>query len=62
MEKMPTCPHCKKIFTFHEIGIDNILEGKDAEEFRRNEHQTFTPEQIEFFKKAKKIYKPQQFL
>ena len=35
-----------------------ILEGKEAEEFLKNEKSSaFTPEQISFFREAKQIYK-----
>ena len=43
---MPTCPHCKKVFTFNEIGIDNILEGNENE-------IKITPEKIEPKEKIK---------
>lgn len=54
---MPTCPLCKKFFPFEMIGITNILEGEDAEEFWRNEKKSATPEQVEFFKEAIKVYR-----
>jgi hypothetical protein len=39
-----------------------VLEGKDAEEFWKKEaSQEFTPEQIEWFKEAKRIYKKYSF-
>jgi len=54
---MPECPHCHKFFPFSDIGIDNILEGEDAEEFLKNEHQVYSPEQIAFFKEAIQVYR-----
>lgn len=52
---MPTCPHCGKFTPFTDYGVNNILEGEDAEEFMRNEPAT--PEQIAFFKEAIEIYR-----
>ena len=38
------------------LGI--VLVGEEAQEFLKNEKSvTFTPEQLEFFRKAKRIYK-----
>ena len=54
---MPICPHCGKFTSFLDYGVEGILEGEDAEEFMRNEHQPATPEQIAFFKKAIEIYR-----
>ncbi len=54
---MPTCPHCGKFTSFHDYGIDNILEGEDAKEFWENESKPATEEQIAFFKKAIEIYR-----
>ena len=39
------------------IGITNILEGEDAEEFWKHEEKPATPEQVEFFKNAIKVYR-----
>ena len=54
---MPTCPHCGKFTSFADYGIDNILEGEDAEEFWRNEQQPATPEQIAAFREAIEFYR-----
>ena len=54
---MPICPHCKKFTSFAEYGIDNILEGQDAIDFRENEKTPATPDQIAFFKEALKVYR-----
>ena len=54
---MPTCPLCGRSFKFTDIGINNILEGTDAEEFMKNEKLPATPEQIEFFRQAIKVYR-----
>ena len=35
--------------------------GKEAEEFLQNQHQVFTPEQIKFFKEAKRIYNENKY-
>ena len=54
---MPKCPLCGGSFPFSDIGIHNILEGNDAEEFLKNMHQDYTPEQIAFFKEAREVYR-----
>ena len=54
---MPICPHCKKFTSFAEYGIDNILEGEEAEEFMKNDALPATPEQVAFFKEAIKVYR-----
>lgn len=39
-----------------------ILDGADAEEFWKNEEDvTFTEEQLEFYKKARRVYKEHPF-
>ncbi len=56
---MPICPHCKKFTSFHDYGIDNILEGEDAEEFIKNFENPppLTEKQKAMFRKASEIYK-----
>jgi hypothetical protein len=54
---MPICPHCKKFTSFYDYGVDNVLEGEDAEEFIRHQNDEPTPKQIEMFKKAREIYR-----
>jgi len=42
------------------LGI--ILDGADAEEFWKNEEDvTFTKEQLEFYKNARRVYKEHPF-
>jgi hypothetical protein len=54
---MPKCPLCGGFFPFSDIGIHNILEGEDLEEFLKNERQEYSPEQIAVFKEAREIYR-----
>jgi hypothetical protein len=54
---MPFCPHCHKFTSFSEYGIDNILEGEEAEEFYENESKPVTPEQIARLKECVRIYR-----
>ena len=58
---MPNCPHCGKFTSFFDYGLDNVLEGEDAEEFWKHDAEPSTPEQIEFFKEAIRIYRAHPF-
>jgi hypothetical protein len=47
---------CAQMARLMELGL--ILKGQEAEEFLKNEKSTaFTPEQISFFREAKRIYR-----
>jgi len=48
---------CHKFFPFSDIGIHDILEGEEAEEFWRNEEKPVTPEQIARLKECIRIYR-----
>jgi len=54
---MPECPLCHKFFPFSDIGIHDILEGEEAEEFWENESKPLTPEQIARLKECIRIYR-----